>query len=650
MKYLLLTLAFALTFNLSNGQDFRFGKISEAELQETFHQKDSATPAAILYRNEDISFFFSSNEGFMQRRKVHERIKIYNKDGFDWATKKIYLYQGSGQKESISTLKGFSYNLENGKIEKDKLRNDGKFTEDYSEFIKISSFTLPNVKEGTVIEYEYTVTSPRITIDDIVFQFSVPVNKLDVKISTPEYYIYNKQSNIRAKYQPNISESSVHTRTPFDYKINILEINEVDVPALREEAYSGNINNFRGKLAMELSVILNSNKIVSKSLSTTWEQVSKTIYDSPNFGAQLERFNIYKNDLEAALKGVEDDFEKAHLVEKLVKSKVKWNGSYGIYTQKGVRTAYKEGEGNDADINLMLISMLRSQGVNASPVLVSTRSNGIPVFPTRDGFNYVICSVQKGDEQLLLDATEQYTTNNILPRRALNWQGRLLESSKESSWVNLQPQRISTETSMLNVKINDDFSLTGNVNKQLTDYVAYFYRDRYSNVTTEEQIKSLEKGKGDIEIMELDVENAKDATQPIKLKYEYELSDAIDEVGDKLYFSPMLFLATKENPFKLEEREYPIDFVIPYSDRYMVNIMLPEGYVVESIPQSEAIQFKDANVKFTYLVQQNGQYLQLKAQLDIVNPLILPEDYKDFKTFYSKIVEKQAEQIVLTKA
>lgn len=650
MKYLLLTLAFALTFNLSNGQDFRFGKISEAELQETFHQKDSATPAAILYRNEDISFFFSSNEGFMQRRKVHERIKIYNKDGFDWATKKIYLYQGSGQKESISTLKGFSYNLENGKIEKDKLRNDGKFTEDYSEFIKISSFTLPNVKEGTVIEYEYTVTSPRITIDDIVFQFSVPVNKLDVKISTPEYYIYNKQSNIRAKYQPYISESSVHTRTPFDYKINILEINEVDVPALREEAYSGNINNFRGKLAMELSVILNSNKIVSKSLSTTWEQVSKTIYDSPNFGAQLERFNIYKNDLEAALKGVEDDFEKAHLVEKLVKSKVKWNGSYGIYTQKGVRTAYKEGEGNDADINLMLISMLRSQGVNASPVLVSTRSNGIPVFPTRDGFNYVICSVQKGDEQLLLDATEQYTTNNILPRRALNWQGRLLESSKESSWVNLQPQRISTETSMLNVKINDDFSLTGNVNKQLTDYVAYFYRDRYSNVTTEDQIKSLEKGKGDIEIMELDVENAKDATQPIKLKYEYELSDAIDEVGDKLYFSPMLFLATKENPFKLEEREYPIDFVIPYSDRYMVNIMLPEGYVVESIPQSEAIQFKDANVKFTYLVQQNGQYLQLKAQLDIVNPLILPEDYKDFKTFYSKIVEKQAEQIVLTKA
>jgi hypothetical protein len=125
--------------------------------------------------------------------------------------------------------------------------------------------------------------------------------------------------------------------------------------------------------------------------------------------------------------------------------------------------------------------------------------------------------------------------------------------------------------------------------------------------------------------------------------------DGIDEVGDKLYFSPLLFLATKENPFKLEEREYPIDFIIPFTDKFMVNIMIPDGYDVESLPKSEGLEFKDSNVAFSYLIQQNGKYLQLKAQLDILNPLILPEDYKAFKAFYSKIVEKQAEQIVLTK-
>ena len=109
-------------------------------------------------------------------------------------------------------------------------------------------------------------------------------------------------------------------------------------------------------------------------------------------------------------------------------------------------------------------------------------------------------------------------------------------------------------------------------------------------------------------------------------------------------------MAMKENPFKLEERLYPIDFVIPYEDKYIVNIMLPEGYVVESLPESAAMAFKDGQAKFDYVVKENGKYLQLMVRLEISNPLVQPVDYKDFKTFFGKIVEKQGEQIVLTKA
>lgn len=650
MKQLLLSIIFILSFSFLSSQNYKFGKISKEELQEKYHPKDSATSAAILYRNEDISFFYSYNEGFMQKRKVHERVKIYNKDGFDWATKKIYLYQGVNKyAETISGLKGFSYNLVDGKIEKDKLKSDGKFEEDYSEYTKIRSFTLPSVKEGTVIEYQYTITSARVNIDDIIFQFSIPVNKLDVSIETPEYYVYNKQSNFKAKFSPNITETSKSTTTPFDYKINVISVNEENIPAIRAEAYSGSINNYISKMAMELTATLNSMKLVDKTYSTNWEVVSKTIYESEDFGGQLRAFSIYKDDLESALDGITDDFEKAFVVEGLVKSKVKWNGRYGKYAENGIRSAYKEGKGNDADINLMLISMLRSQGVNANPVLVSTRNNGIPLFPTREGFNYVICSVEKDDMYLLIDATEQYSTNNILPQRVLNWKGRLIKDNKVSRWISIQPNKKSVESSILSVTINDDFSLSGKITKHFTDYTAYFYRNKYAGVTTEDHIKSLEKDKGDIEISSLSVKNIKNAFLPVDLSYEYELSDGVDEVGGKLYFSPLLFLATKENPFKLEERDYPIDFVIPYSDKYLVNIMLPEGYKAESLPASVILNFKDENVSFSYIIRVSGKYLQLKAQLDIINPLILPTDYKGFKDFYSKIVEKQAEQIVLTK-
>ncbi|NRD23259.1 DUF3857 domain-containing protein [Winogradskyella litoriviva] len=646
--FIFFTIVFALSFG--NAQNFNFGKVSKAELQEKFHSKDSATSAAILYRNETVNFRFVANQGFQQERKVHQRIKIYNKEGFDWATHKVYLYKGTGQKESLYGLKGFSYNLVNGKVEKDKLKSDGKFVEEYSEYTDVNSFTLPNVKEGTVIEYQYTITSSRYDLDDIIFQYSIPINKLDIRIATPEYFIYNKQYNFQASYLPKLVESTQNTTVPFDYKINISTIDEVDIPALREEAYSGNYNNYRSKMAMELTAYLNANKVIEKTFSSSWEEVSKTIYKSENFGGQLGKYSIYKDDLEAVLAGVENDFEKAILVERFVKSKVKWNGRYGKYAQNGVRSAYKNGEGNDADINLMVISMLRSQGVKANPVILSTRDNGIPLFPSREGLNYVICSVESDGKMLLIDATEQYSTNNILPQRVLNWQGRLIENENVSRWINMKPNKKSVESTMHNVTIEDDFTVTGKVASNHTNYVAYFFRDKYATMTSEDQIKSIEKDKGAIEINELDIKNIKDAFKPISLRYQYELSDGIDEVGDKIYFAPLLFFAIKENPFKLEERQYPIDFIIPYTDKYLVNIKLPEGYSVESLPTSMALEFNDANVKFTYLIKQNGGFLQLKVELDIVNPLILPKDYKDFKDFYSKIVEKQAEQVVLTKA
>lgn len=664
--------------NSINSQDYKFGEVSKLELQEKKYPMDSAANAAILYRYENVGFEFSQNNGFTQIKEVIMKIKIYNKEGLDWANEKIYLYKGnSGSDETIKGIKGFTYNLKNGKIEKDKLKSDGIFNEKATDLYSICSFALPNVKAGSVIEYRYVKRSPFIQIDDVVLQFGIPLKKLDVKVSTPQFYSFKKLLNSKAFYTPsytekkeyktiNISErvsnnkpssgvdqlgnGSSISQKKISYFDNVIVMSEENIPSLTAESYAGSINNYKAKLSLELEARLSKEGFVEKSYATSWDKVSKTIYDSQNFGGQLVDFSIYKDDLEAVLAGTTNDFSKAFLVENFVKSKVKWNGNYGKYAQKGIRSAYKDGKGNVADINLMVVSMLRSQGVNANPVLVSTRNNGIPLFPTREGFNYVICSVEKDNQRLLIDATEQYSSNNILPQRVLNWQGRLIDDNKESRWINLQPSKLSSESSMLNITINDDLTLAGKVAKSLTDYLAYSYRDKYGTMSNEDHIKSLEKDKGDIEISELNIENVKSITEPIKVSYMYELADGIDKVGDKLYIAPFLFLATKENPFKLEDRFYPIDFVIPQSEKYMVNIMLPEGYTVESLPNSEGLEFKDSNVTFTYLIKQNGKYLQLKAQLDINNPLILPKDYKEFKDFFSKIIQKQAEQIILIKS
>jgi len=650
-------------------QDYKFGKVSKAELEETSYSRDSSANAAVLYKNQYIYFNYSQENGFVQVNEIHERIKIYNKKGFDWATKKIRLYNRSNSNsEDLISLKGYTFNLDNDKIVKDKLKKDGQFEEEINKYWKNSSFTMPNIKEGCVIEYSYKIESPYRQIDDIDFQYTIPINKFDFRVKTPEYYFYNKLLNPKAKYAPKLSMSqenrtitlrsrsrgstrnvsgSSFSQENITLKENIITSNVTHIPALKDEPFVDNLDNYRSKLILELVTVNFPNRPL-ENYATSWNKVAQSIYKNPSFGEQLQKSGYYKNDIDALTAGISSQEKKTALIYDYVKSKVKWNDFYGYTSADGLKKAYKDGVGNSGDINLMLTSMLRHAGVNANPVLVSTKNNGVPLLPTRTGFNYLICLVE-GDNPVFLDATEKFCSPNILPSRALNWQGRIIRKDGSSDWINLIPNKSSKEVTSLNVKINDDFSVNGKVRSQFTDYQAMRYRKRFNNTSKEDHIKYLEKDNGEIEISNVEVKNKDAVESPILTSYEYELFDAVEDIGGKLYFSPLLFLANEENPFKQETRDYPIDFQYPIADKYIVNIMIPEGYEVESLPKNEAFAFNDTAGKYTYLINQNGKFLQLSINFNLNLAFVIPSDYTYFRSFYKLLTEKQAEKIVLKK-
>ena len=79
--------------------------------------------------------------------------------------------------------------------------------------------------------------------------------------------------------------------------------------------------------------------------------------------------------------------------------------------------------GNSADINFMLLSLLRAEGISAVPVLVSPRDNGLVSIgtPTLSQFNHVIVKVTLDPQHhLLLDATESYVPGFIMPKQNMN--------------------------------------------------------------------------------------------------------------------------------------------------------------------------------------------------------------------------------------
>jgi len=653
---------------LGNSQEFELGKVSIQELEEKKHQKDTSAVASVLYSKGRTFFKFSGSSVFTIVTEVETRIKIYNKEGYEWANKSVKYYQGATQNEKVSFSKAISYNLSNGKIEKTKLKSDGEFDEKINKYWSQRKIVMPNVKEGTIIEYKYTIESPYISsFPDWEFQSSVPVNYSEYTTSIPEYYIYSsyfkgfivpkvnkKEENASLVFNTKKrSDGVIITKTTFstnkiEYKINNTTYIEENLPAMRDEAYVNNIKNYTSAVVHELSKSNLPNGL-EKHYSTDWESVVKTIYDNEDFGPELNKSNYFEEDLRVVLAGLTDKNDKINAVFNFVKTRMNWNEYFGYSCDQGVKTAYKEKTGNTAEINLMLTAMLRYAGLTAKPVLLSTRSNGIAYFPNREAYNYVIAAVEDNGKVILLDATNKFTQPNILPLRALNWLGKLIREDGTSTDIDLMPSVASKESISLNYKIEPTGQIIGKIRKQYTDYNAEIFRERFSGFKEDAYLESLENKMNKIEISDYKRENEEEMKLPVIEAFSFSGSDLCDVMGDKIFFSPIIFFATKKNPFNQEKREYPVDFEFPFQDKYIVNIEIPDGYVLESLPSPSNVQTDDKQLGFVYNISSSGNKVQLMFVMDINTSIVTATNYPALKDFYKKMIEKQNEKIVLKK-
>lgn len=191
--------------------------------------------------------------------------------------------------------------------------------------------------------------------------------------------------------------------------------------------------------------------------------------------------------------------------------------------------------------------------------------------------------------------------------------------------------------------------MEGDLQCRLSGHYAMRHRETYHNLDDESKRMLLEKDKGETELSEIAFENLKKLYTPVNLTYSFKTTDAVEEIGDKLYLSPMLFLALKESPFQMEERQYPVDFQYPMKDRYIINITIPEGYTVETIPEAIAYSLGENEGSFKYVASQRGSIIQVSTEFTISQAFISSEKYGDLKKFFQLMIEKQNEKIVLSK-
>jgi len=79
----------------------------------------------------------------------------------------------------------------------------------------------------------------------------------------------------------------------------------------------------------------------------------------------------------------------------------------------------------------------------------------------------------------------------------------------------------------------------------------------------------------------------------------------------------------------------------------MVNITIPEGFQIASVPENMHLPPPNDMGSFSYNIVQNENKLQVVVK---INQAIIPaSDYSGIKELYKNIFEKETEKVVLSK-
>jgi len=652
-----LTILFLLFLAIgAHAQNFSFGAITYDDYEFDRKKLDSNANAIVLKEFGTASIQRDDNTGSLELIfEHHVKIKIYNKDGFKEANIIIPTYKDDTREETISELKASTFNYIGNNFVETAMDKKAVFTENRSKYTRLTKFTLPNLKEGSIIEYSYKLRSPNVfNFKTWEFQSDIPKVVSEYLVYIPGIYNYNVSLRGFQKLTDQKVELSKEclrlSATPIDCsKITYLMKN---IPAFIEEDNMTAPSNFKSAIYFELSDVQNLNGSKT-SYTKTWKDVDYELSSDKSLGSQMKRKDVFKDLIPEITKGSTNDLEKAKAIFNYIKKQIKWDNYYGKYAQDNIKKALDTRSGNVADINLSLIAALSAANLDAEAVILSTRDNGTvnKLYPVISDFNYIVAKVNIGDKSYLLDATEPLLPFGLLPLRCINDQGRVISLKKPSYWIDLKASQKTVTSYVLVGKMTTDGKIVGTLTTHSLGYSAYNKRrDILKYSSPDEYVEKLDERLTRIKILDHSITNLDSVENALQEKYEIELSVNDGANNGQFYLSPFFINAISKNPFNLNERTYPVDLGAASDERIIINVTLPEKYQLLEKPKDMAIALPNAGGK--YLLQTNLQDDTISASqiLQLNNAIYQPEEYLFLKEFYSKIIQNQKAEFLLKKA
>jgi hypothetical protein len=640
----------------------KFGDIKPEDFKPVFYDIDSAADAVYLY-DVGSSLHEGNNTGsFSVKFKEHERIRLIHSKSFDdLATIKIPIFKHGNEVDKLEDLQAATYTLEDGKVVTTKVDKNSIF-KDKDGDVQIVKFTFPNLKEGCIIEYSYTKTIPYFAyIPSWNFQGRYPRLWSEYTIEVPQFFDfvvltegYLTPAIDTASMSSNnfnvLDPSGVGATQTYSFRSNTIKHTWAynNIPAIKEENYITDLSNYIQSLEFQLSAIRFPDS-EPRFFLHTWVETTEQLMKDEDFGQELGKENGWlKDDVKVAVQGETDAISKAKKIYEYVRDNYSCTDYSAIYLSQPLKKTQQAKKGNVADINMLLIAMLRNADFTADPVLLSTRDHGkaYDVYPILSKFNYVIADLEIGDDFYLLDAANSILGFGHLSRNCYNGSARLIAPTPDI--IDLSADSLhEAEVTSLFLTNDENGRISGTYKSVMGGMQSTSMREKMKTSNPEEYFKDVRKTFSfDVGMSHETIDSLRQPEMPVSVQYDISFKPE----DDIIYFTPVLSTnVRRENPFSAAQRFYPVEMPYCMDETYILNMEVPAGYKVDELPKPSKVTLNENEGMFEYLIQQSGNRIQLRCRTKLNKATFEPGDYETLRSFFAFVVQKESEQIVFKK-
>ncbi|MEL6810222.1 MAG: DUF3857 domain-containing protein [Bacteroidota bacterium] len=461
------------------------------------------------------------------------------------------------------------------------------------------------------------------------------------------YEILNEKQIPLTTRKFNLDEFNVMvSETPQKYSYSVKSL-----PAIEREYLSPHYTEFTPVVKVALQRFQLENTPASV---TNWKEFGLWQKNSLLKGRDVLP-NQTKLKVDQLVSGVEDPREKTRMIYEYMQDKTRYISvqvGIGGWQPSKAEEVDKLNYGDCKGLTNYTYALLKSQGIESYYTIVDSGPDGRDLdeeFVALQG-NHVILTVPFDDELVFLECTSQQVPFNYLGTHTDN--RKVLMVTPEGG-VMTKTHAYATEDNLTQIEATATFDsnlkLTGVVKENSTG-IAYNRKYFLQNEKKEDVVRYYKELWGHLN--ELSVSNVvfdnnkRDIVFSESLNYETERY--VSKAGNRILINPNVFNRYEYVPDADENRDLPLEIRRGYSNKDEIEIILPEGYVLESVFDPVNIEtdfgsykasiskIDDSKVKYSReIVMRSGRYPK--------------ERFSEYVAFRKSIVKKDKSKIVLSK-